>query len=86
MFVLDLIDCSLQTNVGAKSHAVVMPDANMDATLNALISAGLGSAVQRCTAISTLIFVGDSKLWFVTISMHSIIILLHFVTKFTWKF
>lgn len=53
----------IQTNVGAKSHAVVMPDANMDATLNALISAGLGSAVQRCTAISTLIFVGDSKSW-----------------------
>ncbi|KAI3445808.1 hypothetical protein Pfo_002473 [Paulownia fortunei] len=53
----------VQTNVGAKSHAVVMPDANMDATLNALVSAGFGSAVQRCTAISTIIFVGGSKSW-----------------------
>lgn len=53
----------IQTNVGAKSIAVVMPDANMDATLNALVSAGFGSAVQRCTAISTLIFVGGSNSW-----------------------
>ncbi|EYU18395.1 hypothetical protein MIMGU_mgv1a021210mg, partial [Erythranthe guttata] len=53
----------VQTNVGAKSHAVVMPDVNIDATINALVSAGLGSAVQRCTAISTVIFVGGSKSW-----------------------
>ncbi|KAG8368583.1 hypothetical protein BUALT_Bualt15G0060600 [Buddleja alternifolia] len=53
----------VQTNVGAKCHAVIMPDANMDATLNALVSAGFGSAVQRCTAISTIIFVGGSKSW-----------------------
>lgn len=53
----------VQTNVGAKSHLVVMPDANMDVALNALVSAGFGSAVQRCTAISTAIFVGGSKSW-----------------------
>ncbi|XP_011087969.1 methylmalonate-semialdehyde dehydrogenase [acylating], mitochondrial [Sesamum indicum] len=53
----------VQINVGAKSHAVVMPDANIDATLNALISAGFGSAVQRFTAISSIIFVGGSKSW-----------------------
>ncbi|KAK4476937.1 hypothetical protein RD792_016106 [Penstemon davidsonii] len=53
----------VQTNVGAKSHAVIMPDANIDATLSALVSAGFGSAVQRCTAISTIIFVGDSMSW-----------------------
>ncbi|KAL2460366.1 Methylmalonate-semialdehyde dehydrogenase [acylating] [Abeliophyllum distichum] len=53
----------VQINVGAKSHAVVMPDANMDATLNALVTAGFGSAVQRCTAISTVIFVGGLKSW-----------------------
>ncbi|KAL0422452.1 UNVERIFIED_CONTAM: Methylmalonate-semialdehyde dehydrogenase [acylating], mitochondrial [Sesamum latifolium] len=53
----------VQINVGAKSHAVVMPDANIDATLNALVSAGFGSAVQRFTAISTIIFVGGSKPW-----------------------
>lgn len=56
---------SLQTNVGSKSHAVVMPDANIDATLNALVSAGFGSAVQRFTAISTIIFVGGSNSWYV---------------------
>lgn len=42
-----------------------MPDANMDATLNALVSAGFGSAVQRSTAISTIVFVGGSKSWYV---------------------
>ncbi|KAL0384390.1 UNVERIFIED_CONTAM: Methylmalonate-semialdehyde dehydrogenase [acylating], mitochondrial [Sesamum radiatum] len=52
----------VQINVGAKSHAVVMPDANIDATLNALVSAGFGSAVQRFTAISTIIFVGGQSL------------------------
>ncbi|KAL6517585.1 Methylmalonate-semialdehyde dehydrogenase [acylating], mitochondrial [Orobanche minor] len=53
----------VQTNVGAKSHAVIMPDANIDATLNALVSAGFGSAIQRCTAISIVIFVGGSMSW-----------------------
>ncbi|KAL3617340.1 Methylmalonate-semialdehyde dehydrogenase [acylating], mitochondrial [Castilleja foliolosa] len=53
----------VQTNVGAKSHAVIMPDANIDTTLNALVSAGFGSAIQRCTAISTIIFVGASESW-----------------------
>ncbi|CAA0806727.1 Methylmalonate-semialdehyde dehydrogenase [Striga hermonthica] len=51
----------VQTNVGAKSLAVIMPDANTDATLNALVSAGFGSAVQRCTSISTVISVGGSN-------------------------
>ncbi|XP_022896911.1 methylmalonate-semialdehyde dehydrogenase [acylating], mitochondrial isoform X2 [Olea europaea var. sylvestris] len=50
----------VQINVGARSHAVVMPDANMEASLSALVTAGLGSSVQRCMAI---IFVGGSKSW-----------------------
>ncbi|CAI9770029.1 unnamed protein product [Fraxinus pennsylvanica] len=50
----------VQINVGAKSHAVVMPDANMEATLSSLVTAGFGSSVQMCTA---LIFVGGSKSW-----------------------
>lgn len=50
--------------MGAKSHVVVMPDANMDVVLSALVSAGFGSAVQKCTAISTAIFVGGSKSWY----------------------
>ncbi|XP_027163670.1 methylmalonate-semialdehyde dehydrogenase [acylating], mitochondrial-like [Coffea eugenioides] len=53
----------IQANIGAKNFAVVMPDANVDATLNALVAAGFGAAGQRCTAVSTVIFVGGSKLW-----------------------
>ncbi|KAF1861435.1 hypothetical protein Lal_00025753 [Lupinus albus] len=37
----------VQSNMGAKNHAIVMPDANVDATLNALVAAGFGAAGQR---------------------------------------
>lgn len=50
--------------MGAKNHGIVMPDANVDATLNALVAAGFGAAGQRCMALSTVVFVGDSKLWY----------------------
>lgn len=50
--------------MGAKNHGVVMPDANIDATVNALIAAGFGAAGQRCMALSTVVFVGDSKFWY----------------------
>lgn len=50
--------------MGAKNHAIVLPDANIDATLNALVAAGFGAAGQRCMALSTVVFVGDSKLWY----------------------
>uniref|UniRef100_A0A7N0T0E9 methylmalonate-semialdehyde dehydrogenase (CoA acylating) n=2 Tax=Kalanchoe fedtschenkoi TaxID=63787 RepID=A0A7N0T0E9_KALFE len=53
----------VQSNMGAKNHAIVLPDANIDATLNALVAAGFGAAGQRCMALSTVIFVGDSKFW-----------------------
>eukprot|EP01018_Ginkgo_biloba_P037317 Gb_14990 [translate_table: standard] len=53
----------VQSNMGAKNHAVIMPDANIDATLNALVSAGFGAAGQRCMALSTAVFVGGSKPW-----------------------
>ncbi|MCD7457452.1 Methylmalonate-semialdehyde dehydrogenase [Datura stramonium] len=36
-----------KANMGAKNYAVVMPDANVDATLNALVAAGFGAAEQR---------------------------------------
>ena len=45
---------------GAKNHMVVMPDADMDAAADALVSAAFGSAGQRCMAISTSITVGDA--------------------------
>lgn len=53
----------VQSNAGAKNHAIVMPDASMDATLDALVGSGFSAAGQRCTAISTVIFVGGSKAW-----------------------
>lgn len=44
---------------GAKNHLVVMPDADMAAAADALISAAFGSAGQRCMAITTAVVVGD---------------------------
>lgn len=53
----------IQSNVGAKNRAVVLPDASMDATLNALVAAGFGAAGQKCMALSTVVFVGGISLW-----------------------
>ncbi|WP_028065610.1 CoA-acylating methylmalonate-semialdehyde dehydrogenase [Solirubrobacter soli] len=44
---------------GAKNHAVVMPDADLDFAANHLTAAGYGSAGQRCMAISIAVAVGD---------------------------
>jgi malonate-semialdehyde dehydrogenase (acetylating) / methylmalonate-semialdehyde dehydrogenase len=44
---------------GAKNHAVVLPDADLEFTANALIGAGYGSAGERCMAISAVVAVGD---------------------------
>ena len=44
---------------GAKNHMVVMPDADMDQTVDALIGAGYGSAGERCMAISVAVPVGQ---------------------------
>nr|AQM36715.2 aldehyde dehydrogenase [Crocus sativus]AWN56747.1 aldehyde dehydrogenase 6 [Crocus sativus]AWO14303.1 aldehyde dehydrogenase 6B2 [Crocus sativus] len=53
----------VQSNMGAKNHAIIMPDASPDATINALVAAGFGAAGQRCMALSTAVFVGGSKSW-----------------------
>ncbi|XP_058188085.1 methylmalonate-semialdehyde dehydrogenase [acylating], mitochondrial-like isoform X2 [Rhododendron vialii] len=53
----------VQSNMGAKNHAVITPDASADATLDALVAAGFGAAGQRCTFLSTAIFVGGSMPW-----------------------
>ena len=45
---------------GAKNHAVVLPDADLDSTADALIGAGFGSAGERCMAISAVVVVGDA--------------------------
>nr|MBX2854214.1 CoA-acylating methylmalonate-semialdehyde dehydrogenase [Paracoccaceae bacterium] len=44
---------------GAKNHLIVMPDADMDQTVDALIGAGYGSAGERCMAISVAVPVGE---------------------------
>jgi malonate-semialdehyde dehydrogenase (acetylating)/methylmalonate-semialdehyde dehydrogenase len=44
---------------GAKNHMVVMPDADLDQAADALVSAGYGSAGERCMAISVAVPVGD---------------------------
>jgi malonate-semialdehyde dehydrogenase (acetylating) / methylmalonate-semialdehyde dehydrogenase len=44
---------------GAKNHLVVMPDADLDQAVDALIGAGYGSAGERCMAISVAVAVGE---------------------------
>ena len=39
---------NLQVNMWDKNHVVVMPDASVDATVNALVATGFGAAGQRC--------------------------------------
>ena len=51
-------DVQQQANKGAKNHAVIMPDANPEATASALVGASMGAAGQRCMAISAAVFVG----------------------------
>jgi len=45
---------------GAKNHMVVLPDADMDLAADAAVSAGFGSAGERCMAISVVVAVGDA--------------------------
>ena len=44
---------------GAKNHCVVMPDADLDQTADAILGAAYGSAGERCMAISVAVAVGD---------------------------
>jgi malonate-semialdehyde dehydrogenase (acetylating) / methylmalonate-semialdehyde dehydrogenase len=53
----------VQCMMGAKNHAVVLPDANKEQTLNALAGAAFGAAGQRCMAASTAVLVGDAQAW-----------------------
>lgn len=53
----------VQSMMGAKNHAVVMPDANKEQTLNALVGAAFGAAGQRCMALAVAVMVGESKNW-----------------------
>lgn len=53
----------VQSNMGAKNHCVVMPDANKNKTLSQIAGAAFGAAGQRCMALSVAIFVGKSQEW-----------------------
>jgi len=44
---------------GAKNHMIVLPDADIDMAADAAVSAGFGSAGERCMAIATIVAVGD---------------------------
>ena len=52
-----------QCMMGAKNHAIVMPDANKEQTLNALAGAAFGAAGQRCMALSVAVLVGEARDW-----------------------
>jgi malonate-semialdehyde dehydrogenase (acetylating) / methylmalonate-semialdehyde dehydrogenase len=45
---------------GAKNHMIVLPDADIDMAADAAVSAGYGSAGERCMAISVVVAVGDA--------------------------
>ncbi|THH11200.1 hypothetical protein EW145_g822 [Phellinidium pouzarii] len=53
----------VQANMGAKNHAVVMPDANKNTALNSILGAAFGAAGQRCMAISVVVLVGNARSW-----------------------
>lgn len=53
----------VQSNMGAKNHCIVLPDADKEDCINALVGAAFGSTGQRCMAISVVVLVGETKNW-----------------------
>ncbi|PNK60448.1 CoA-acylating methylmalonate-semialdehyde dehydrogenase [Psychrobacter sp. FDAARGOS_221] len=53
----------VQCMMGAKNHAVILPDANKEQTLNQLAGAAFGAAGQRCMALSVVVLVGEAQNW-----------------------
>ena len=53
----------VQCMMGAKNHAIVVPDANKEQTLNAIAGAAFGAAGQRCMALAVVVLVGESQQW-----------------------
>ena len=49
----------VQTFGGAKNHMIIMPDADLDQAVNALMGAGYGAAGERCMAVSVAVPVGE---------------------------
>ena len=53
----------VQCMMGAKNHAVVMPDASKEQALNSLVGSTFGAAGQRCMATSVTVLVGEARKW-----------------------
>lgn len=53
----------VQSNLGAKNHLVVLPDADKEDTINAIVNASMGAAGQRCMASTVIVLVGETKDW-----------------------
>jgi malonate-semialdehyde dehydrogenase (acetylating)/methylmalonate-semialdehyde dehydrogenase len=53
----------VQSNMGAKNHCVILPDADKEDTLNLVANAAFGAAGQRCMALSVPLFVGEARKW-----------------------
>ena len=53
----------VQCMMGAKNHAVVLPDAPREQTLANLVGAAFGAAGQRCMAVSVVLLVGEANSW-----------------------
>ena len=53
----------VQCMMGAKNHAIILPDANKEQTLNNLVGASFGAAGQRCMAVSVAVMVGEAQQW-----------------------
>ncbi|KAJ6100350.1 Methylmalonate-semialdehyde dehydrogenase [Penicillium canescens] len=51
----------VQANLGAKNHAVLLPDANLEDALRGIAGAAFGAAGQRCMALSALVNVGGTE-------------------------
>ncbi|RMY62255.1 hypothetical protein D0865_00542 [Hortaea werneckii] len=54
----------VQANLGAKNHAIVLPDCHKNTTLDAITGASFGAAGQRCMALSTVVLAGhETQSW-----------------------
>ena len=53
----------VQANLAAKNHGTILPDADKEASLNAIAGAAFGASGQRCMALPVVIFVGEAKKW-----------------------
>ncbi len=53
----------VQCMLGAKNHAVLLPDASKEQSINQLVGAAFGAAGQRCMAASVAVLVGEARAW-----------------------